>query len=253
MNTNPAPGNWVDTGGAGGGGGQGMVACGATVAPGGNATTSTSSGVGGVADPANTRGGAGTGAPNTGVQGFGGQLTLPVQLLYFMARLEGRTVELNWATLSEQDNRLFRVQRSADLESWSTVAEVPGAGSSSSMMRYNAVDLLPLPGASYYRLEQEDADGTRTWSDLAPINMALSATPIAWPQPADELVTVQTGQLGNVTIGLTDLTGRQIPVRTTQMDGRVMVDTRELASGTYVLQWSSAEGQAGTLSVVVAH
>jgi len=253
LNTTPAPGNWVDTGGAGGGGGQGMVACAATVAPGGNATTSTSSGVGGVADPANTRGGAGTGAPNTGVQGFGGTLTLPVQLLYFMARLDGSAVELNWATLSEQDNRLFRVQRSADLERWTTVTEVPGAGISNTMQQYRAVDLTPLPGASYYRLEQEDADGTLTWSELAPISMGMTTRPIAWPLPADDALMVQLGTTDMVQVAFTDLAGRILQVPYMAQDSRLVFDTRSLANGTYVISWSKLDGTAGSLPIVVTH
>jgi hypothetical protein len=253
LNTNPAPGNWVDTGGAGGGGGQGMVACGAAVAAGGNATTSTSSGVGGVADPANGRASAGSGAPNTGVQGFGGQLTLPVQLLYFMARLEGRMVELNWATLSEQDNRLFRVQRSADLEQWTDLTEVPGAGFSSSMQRYSTVDPMPLPGVSYYRLEQEDADGTLSWSDLAPISMAFSSEPLAWPVPADDVLTVELGMEGTAFILVTDLAGRVVDVPYRSIDGRVVFDTRNVATGTYVLTWTTPAGKAGSQPIVVAH
>ncbi len=253
VNTNPSPGNWVDTGGAGGGGGQGMVACGAAVAPGGNATTSTQSGVGGVNDPANGRAQTGSGMPNSGVQGFGGTITLPIELLFFSAKPEGQTVQLAWATVSEENNRLFRVQRSVDLERWTTVTERTGAGWSSSMQEYSAVDLFPLAGTSYYRLEQEDADGARTYSNIAPVDFAGRAIPLAFPQPADAEISLVGPNAASLTFSMFDLAGREVAVRSEKREDRITLDTRSLSSGTYLVRWSSVDGTSGSMPVVVAH
>ena len=253
VNTNPSPGNWVDTGGAGGGGGQGMVACGAAVAPGGNATTSTQSGVGGVNDPGNGRAQTGSGMPNSGVQGFGGTITLPIELLFFSAKTDGQTVALAWATVSEENNRLFRVQRSVNLENWTTVTERPGAGWSSSMQEYTAVDLFPLAGTSYYRLEQEDQDGARTYSNIAPVDFAGRLVPLAYPQPADAEINLVGPDAASLSFSMFDLAGREVVVRSEKRDDRITLDTRSLSSGTYLVRWSSVDGTSGSMPVVVVH
>jgi hypothetical protein len=253
VNLNPSPGNWVDTGGGGGGGGQGFVACGATVAAGGNATTSTQSGVGGVHNPGGGRAQTGLGAPNSGVQGFGGAITLPVELLYFTAKPEDTHVRIEWATLSEQDNRLFRVQRSADLESWTTVAERLGAGWSSSQHTYDALDLFPLMGTSYYRLEQEDQDGERRHSGIATVDFSVWEQPRAYPVPADRQVTLLGVEPEGVVFTVIDLSGRVMQAPYTKQDDRAVLSTELLSTGTYLVQWTTPSGEQRTLPIVVAH
>lgn len=95
---------------------------------------------------------------------------LPVSLLSFNANLKNNKVYLDWATASEQNNAKFDVQRSKDGMDFSQIDEVAGAGNSSVLRNYNAMDEAPLPGLSYYRLKQTDFNGTYTYSPVVVVN-----------------------------------------------------------------------------------
>jgi hypothetical protein len=84
---------------------------------------------------------------------------LPVELLSFSAEPVGAVVRLNWATASEHNSGSFFVERSADMDGFTTIGEVAAAGSSQQRIDYGWDDLFPLEGASYYRLRQRDLDG----------------------------------------------------------------------------------------------
>lgn len=90
---------------------------------------------------------------------FSGNQALPVELMYFKAKLSGNEVFLNWATAAEKNNDYFTVERSSDGKNFAAIATVKGAGNSTSMSKYSHIDKYPLAGVSYYRLRQTDYDG----------------------------------------------------------------------------------------------
>ncbi|MBL8010943.1 MAG: hypothetical protein JNJ64_10070, partial [Flavobacteriales bacterium] len=90
---------------------------------------------------------------------------LPVELVHFTADPTGpASVRLSWATASEQDNAGFTVERSTDLEDWTAVAQVAGAGDAQTLLSYEALDDPAPPALLYYRLRQTDLDGGSTLS-----------------------------------------------------------------------------------------
>jgi len=115
--------------------------------------------------------------------------TLPVELLYFNAEEEGRSVQLAWATASERDNDHFAVERSVDLQAWTIVGEVPGAGNSLVAQSYDLADDTPLSNTSYYRLRQVDDDGTSTLSAVRSVHFGNAANAI-YPNPNSGRFTV---------------------------------------------------------------
>lgn len=99
-----------------------------------------------------------------------GNSALPIELLYFDAKLNGRVVDLHWATSSEINNDFFTVERTMDGNVFFSFVEVKGAGNSTSPLQYSSVDEHPFPGISYYRLKQTDYDGKFAYSQLVAIN-----------------------------------------------------------------------------------
>ncbi|WP_281615359.1 T9SS type A sorting domain-containing protein [Flammeovirga sp. SubArs3] len=83
---------------------------------------------------------------------------LPVELTYFNAFIENKTVALEWETASEQNASHFDVQRSADQQNWTTIGMVNAQGNSNVAVEYEFIDEAPLSKA-YYRLHQVDFDG----------------------------------------------------------------------------------------------
>ena len=249
VNTNPAPGNWVDTGGGGGGGGQGAVMCNGAAA---GVSAGTAVGSGGVHQPNGAQASNGLGLPDAGVFGFGGTAQLPIELLYFTGRPVAAEVWLDWATASETGNALFRVLRSADTQQWNVIAELPGAGDSQQVTYYSAKDAAPLGGTSFYRLEQVDSDGSNSFSAVVAVERDAIDGAVVYPLPADNMLHVHMSGEGSVEMLMLDGLGRAVRRFTfaTQLQQLAVGD---LPNGVYQLLLTSADGQVERLPIVIQH
>lgn len=96
-------------------------------------------------------------------------LVLPVQLISFKAAQEDAKVNLEWVTASENNNRHFIVERSANGNTaWNVVDSIAGSGKSNTLRYYQATDTKPLP-VNFYRLRQTDNDGHETFSGIVSV------------------------------------------------------------------------------------
>lgn len=93
-------------------------------------------------------------------------IVLPIELGEFKAYPLTNSVDLNWTTLSEKNNKLFEVERSGDAMNFTKIGEVAGAGNSNSHKNYKFQDLSPKNGSNYYRLKQIDNDGAFKYSSV---------------------------------------------------------------------------------------
>ncbi|WP_177189891.1 hypothetical protein [Hymenobacter actinosclerus] len=143
---------------------------------------------------------------------------LPVTLLFFSGERTATGVRLRWSTAQQVNAREFQLQRSPDARSFTTVATVPAAGTTTSAHSYVALDSPPVGGASalYYRLRQVDLDGRAHYSHvvaLAPAgSAALPAGLSVAPNPAyagAPLTLTLRGRAGQaLRLELLDATGR---------------------------------------------
>jgi hypothetical protein len=175
---------------------------------------------------------------------------LPVQLISFMAFAEYKRVKLNWVTASELNNFYFTIQRSGTGEHFIDLFNVGGAGTTSSLTSYTAIDPNPLHGNSYYRLKQVDYNGKYSFSPVRKV-MILTRTPVSiYPNPAREgLVTVSTGNVDDKInrIDIYDMTGRILESKNYSDEGygdasvAIEIDN-SFPNGTYMLVVSSDTG-----------
>ncbi len=100
---------------------------------------------------------------------IGGTNPLPIELLSFDAKPNGSVVDLTWETASEKNNDYFTIEKTKDGSNFETVEKVNGAGNSTSLLNYSAIDTHPYEGVSYYRLKQTDYNGDFTYSNLVSI------------------------------------------------------------------------------------
>lgn len=135
---------------------------------------------------------------------------LPVELLSFQAWPLNGKVRLEWSTATERDNAGFRVQRSTDLVQWEEVSFVRGGGNSQTTITYAANDLKPLPGSTYYRLEQVDHDGTVDHSPVRHVTTPDRNDLHLWPNPAGSVVHVGMDTPGRILV--LDAQGRSMQV-----------------------------------------
>jgi hypothetical protein len=89
------------------------------------------------------------------------QFNLPVELTMFSTTCELNGIAINWQTASEHNTAKFTVEKSRDGINWLTIASKDAAGNSFEPINYSFFDESNVFNEFvYYRLNQEDIDGT---------------------------------------------------------------------------------------------
>ena len=141
---------------------------------------------------------------------------LPVELLSLEADYRNEIVEVQWVTASEINSDYFLVQRSANGKDFEIIGNVKAAGNSTSHRNYIFTDKNPLPGITYYRLNQIDFDGsmniTNSVAVKAPLiwNSLLINNLFANYNTQTIYLNLVSSETGGATIEFFDMTGRSI-------------------------------------------
>lgn len=107
------------------------------------------------------------GSPDLGAYEFDTGV-FPVEWLDFQAAPDYQKglVQLKWSTASELNNQYFTVEASRDELIFKTIATRKAIGTSNQVESYEAADMNPLPGVSWYRIRQTDIDGSYSYSSV---------------------------------------------------------------------------------------
>ncbi len=108
---------------------------------------------------------------------------LPIELLSFEARFDGKKVDLHWITLSETDNNYFSIERSTNGVDFKEIAREQGAGDSEQARNYLVFDENPSTGFNYYRLKQVDFDGSYEYSQIRSVEIKNNFEVSTFPNP----------------------------------------------------------------------
>ena len=124
---------------------------------------------------------------------------------------------------------------------WQQINKTDGAGNSSSLLRYSAVDNNPFYGVSYYRLKQFDFDGQFEYSQIRSVNIQqLPNSQIEiYPNPLTNeiIITGNANELKEVLIYNT--LGRNVTSVTNQVilnETQLVIDISQLSSGIYYVK-----------------
>ena len=166
---------------------------------------------------------------------------LPIQLAVFEATpLSDRRVGLEWQTDSEWDNDYFTIERRATTTGeWQTVHRVKGQGNSNELTSYRAEDRVPHGGIFYYRLQQVDFDGSRSYSAIRSVVIDAPAASggTVYPNPTTGILYLDAS-VGGGDVQIVDATGRDLSGHLSQRPrGRegVRLDLSALPAGMYTL------------------
>jgi choice-of-anchor B domain-containing protein len=106
--------------------------------------------------------------------------SVPVELISFTHKIENKTINFSWETITEINNRGFEIQRSTSENSggsdWKAIGFIEGAGNSTEKIKYSFSDANPANGISYYRLVQFDFNGTSKAYPSVEINFNINMT-----------------------------------------------------------------------------
>jgi hypothetical protein len=185
---------------------------------------------------------------------------LPVTLMDFNAKANRNDdVDLTWMTEAEINNDFFTVQRSKDGINFSDVAEIDGAGSSTSEHHYNTIDENPYTGTSYYRLMQTDFDGNRTYSETRQVYIKKGSHPdiTIYPNPVAEQFTIDFSSVNveKVLFELYDATGRRVIMHEISSDAEsgftYKIHRDNLVAGPYTYRIVSNDEQLKTGKLIL--
>ena len=168
---------------------------------------------------------------------------LPITLTRFTATKGERNVTLDWSTSSEVNGSHFDVQRSRDLESWTTIGTVDAVGESSTLQEYQLVDNdLPLSTRSskrfYYRLNMVDNDGTAELSEVRTVRFDQDGAEfIVYPNPTQNEVFVNlssiTTESGPASMNVINMKGEKIKEVLLSTNDDISVDISNITAGVY--------------------
>lgn len=120
----------------------------------------------------------------------------PIELLSWTATPHPTGVALAWASASEVDNDFYTIEHSTDGSTFRELTRVPGSAASEQVIAYGYLHLAPGTGSHYYRLAQQDFDGTRTTFDVLAVTVgAEAAAASVSPNPARAGTTITLGSL----------------------------------------------------------
>jgi hypothetical protein len=182
-------------------------------------------------------------------------IPIPVELSSFAADVNDRTVELKWSTATETNSLSFQVERTtAETESWSLIADLKAAGTTTERKDYSFTDRNLNSGSYLYRLKMVDFDGTYKYSQTVeveigiPMEFTLSQN---YPNPFNPTTKInyQVPVDASVTIELFDVTGQKVATLVSQ-DLKAGYHTVEvsglrLASGMYIYRMTAVSVESG--------
>ncbi len=164
---------------------------------------------------------------------------LPVELTRFDAQPKATTVELYWETATERNNARFLIERSANGSDFSVLESMAGAGTSFVVNTYQFTDRQPLPGRSYYRLQQVDVDGQFSFSPIRPVTMRDAGAIRLFPTLVIGSVqaTVANPSPDDLSWAIFDLTGHLLRTGTWPAEtAETVLEVSDLPSGNYFFQ-----------------
>lgn len=187
---------------------------------------------------------------------FSAGLVLPVEFVAVTATAREKDIEVSWSTASEDGNRGFSVERSTDGIDFSPIGWVDGVGTTNEEQHYRFADENATAGMEYYyRLRQEDFDGTFAYSDIRVTRMLGSSATAAsrlFPNPTvngQTTLEVFTEQPSAGEVTVFDISGRQV-LRTEQPfvkgSNRIQLNLSQLNHGAYLVRVAGA-GKAEVL------
>jgi uncharacterized repeat protein (TIGR01451 family) len=174
---------------------------------------------------------------------------LPVRMARFEGVLNSGVVNLTWKTATEQDTKVFEVERSTDGLHYQKIGNVMAANSPVGA-NYAFKDPLPAAGYNYYRLKIVDEDGRFVYSTIVRINVraasVLTLTVYPNPSPTGIVSLSVHGTINAIaTLDVLDMSGRPVMLRNL---GKLVADSYSttlnlgtLQAGTYMIRWKSGD------------
>ena len=162
---------------------------------------------------------------------FNSDVVLAANFKEVKATQNNETITITWQTLNESGTKSFTVERSSNANDYAGINTVPAKGVASS---YSYTDKNPLSGISYYRIRENAANGTNTFSPVVKVEFNDNGIISLYPNPAKNTVIVKgLNKTITATIRITDMNGREISKQTFTQSSSATLNIRAFAQGSY--------------------
>ena len=164
---------------------------------------------------------------------------LPVELTRFDVLARPNDVYLHWQTTSEINSDIFIIEHSQDARHFIPLGEIKAVGNSTSIQNYQFVHETPANGFNYYRLRQQDIDGSFEYSDLRVLSFYNFNKDLSiYPNPTLGNVFIKNQSDKEFKLTITDLNGKIVYVRKGITPGATALDLHNLPKAMYTLEFS---------------
>lgn len=174
---------------------------------------------------------------------------LPIELLSFTGKTDGRKNLLEWETASETNNDYFTIEKQVKGETFSPIDKIDGEGNSTAYNRYHSYDNEPVNGISYYRLKQTDFNGAFTYSEVISIENRFSTAIInnIYPNPTSGEVRIDLhmNRGGHCHVRITDVIGRLVFQEIQNIpegDSSIAINMENVPNGIYAVTILDEQG-----------
>lgn len=182
--------------------------------------------------------------------------TVPVTLISFTGSVTPNANQLRWTTASEVNSNYFILQHSMNGLQFTDIAQIMGAGTSSTTNTYTHLHTNVPDGLSYYRLIQVDYNGDKNHLGVVTLyrNPPLFEINSILPVPVRDLLEVKLSANASAQMEahLFDVSGRLVQVENIQTNlglNTIQINVADLPGGLYFLRLQTNEAQQ-TLKVV---
>lgn len=177
--------------------------------------------------------------------------SLPVTLMTFNARREGRAALLTWQTTLETRSDRFEVGHSLDGITWNILDKVTAKGESSDLQTYQYVHASPVVGVNLYRLKMIDLDCSFAYSKIESLQLDSNFAYSIFPNPATEILTIESSDWRNVK-AVQLLNSRFGEIYHSGFTPLKNIDVKKLASGLYYVKIFKQNGTSVIQKVIIA-
>jgi hypothetical protein len=163
------------------------------------------------------------------VQGFA---VLPLKIIAFNAIRKDENVNIEWTVAGSEAGTKFVVQRSKDGYSFTDI-KIQNAFSSSSIVVYDAKDILQEHGRYFYRLKIVSADNKSSYSKTVMVLYAPKETSFYY-NPTSHQLNIFRNSDKAYQYAITDVAGRKIQ-SSQRVVGNITIALTNLSAGHYTI------------------
>lgn len=167
---------------------------------------------------------------------------LAVNLTDWDGEWTGENVRLYWDVESQINNDFFTIQRSSNARDFKTIVNVSGEGTTSTPRSYVYKDEKPTLGTNYYRLLQNDFDGTIDTLGIIAVIVPKPFNAVLYPNPAKDVVTIEISPQPDMWIELQNMLGNSLSM-TEVVEYRTIIETKHLDPGLYIVKIMTPQGR----------